>query len=72
MTGLKRIHTRSEDLETSTLGVLLSAGTSEVKLTYHVPNMGLFAGVTGAAFGAYALLPALSARRKRKSAKAGV
>ena len=53
------------------MGVYLDAGTSEVKLAYRVPNQGVFAGVSAAAFCVYALMLSFFARRKKKGAKAG-
>ena len=50
------------------MGVYLDAGHSEVKLSYHVPNQGLYAGVSAASLGLYALILVLSARRKKKTA----
>lgn len=49
------------------MGVYLSAGMNEVKLSYHVPNMGLYVGISATAFGAYVLILALSAYSKKKT-----
>jgi len=61
-----------ERIDGGFMGVYLDAGTSEVRLASRVPNQGVYAGVSAAAFGAYALVNALSACRKRKSAIADV
>ena len=50
------------------MGVYLDAGQNTVKLAYRVPQLGLFAAVSAAALGLYALIIVLSARRKKRSA----
>lgn len=61
-----------ERIDGGLMGALRSAETREIKRVCRAPNQGVYAGISAAAFGAYALVNALSACRKRKSAIADV
>ncbi len=52
------------------MGVLLGAGENQVTLSYHVPYLGVYAGVTAAAAALYSLLCVLNARGKKKKGNA--
>ncbi|MEN6595220.1 MAG: YfhO family protein [Clostridiaceae bacterium] len=52
------------------MGVLLNAGENEVTLSYHVPNIGVYAGISAAAAVLYSLLLVLNARGKKKKGNA--
>ncbi|MEN6340316.1 MAG: YfhO family protein, partial [Clostridiaceae bacterium] len=52
------------------MGVLLHAGENEVTLSYHVPNIGVYAGISAAAAVLYSLLLVLNARGKKKKGNA--
>ncbi len=52
------------------MGVLLGAGENQVTLSYHVPYLGVYAGVSAAAAALYSLLCVLNARGKKKKGNA--
>ena len=52
------------------ISMLLSAGENKVTLSYHVPYIGVYAGVSAAAAALYSLLLVLNARGKKKKGNA--
>lgn len=50
------------------MGVYLNEGTNQVKLSYRVSNIGIYAGISAVAFVGYTLLLVLSSRRRKKNA----
>ncbi len=59
-----------ETIDGAFMGVLLSAGENQVTLSYHVPYLGVYAGVSAAAAALYSLLCVLNARGKKKKGNA--